>query len=79
MILLLIVLFLVLPVAGGLVVLSTASRAPEGYEDELGFHVIAASRQEAARPEPAGGPAGGAAAAVQPAHAGDLELPLGAC
>jgi hypothetical protein len=41
MILLLIVLFLVLPVAGGLAVLAVARRAPEGFEDDQGFQAIA--------------------------------------
>jgi hypothetical protein len=46
MTLLLIILFLALPVAGGLVVLFVARRAPEGYEDEAGFHGLAASAGE---------------------------------
>jgi hypothetical protein len=46
MTLLLIVLFLTLLVAGGLVVLSVASSAPEGYEDEMGFHGFATSAGE---------------------------------
>lgn len=78
MILLLIVLFLVLPVAGGLVVLSAARRAPEGFEDGRGFHRIAASREEAALPELGGDAVCGTAASVQPAPTADLELPFGA-
>ena len=46
MALLLIVLFLALPVAGGLVVLFVARRAPAGYEDEMGFHGFATSAGE---------------------------------
>jgi hypothetical protein len=46
MTLLLIILFLALPVAGGLVVLLVARRAPEGYEDEAGFHGFAGSAGE---------------------------------
>lgn len=51
MTLLLIVLFLALPVAGGLVVLFVARRAPEGYEDETGFHGFATSDWEERRLE----------------------------
>jgi hypothetical protein len=43
---LLIVLFLALLVAGGLVVLFVARRVPEGYEDEMGFHGLATSTWE---------------------------------
>jgi hypothetical protein len=46
MTLLLIVLFLALLVAGGLVVLFVARRAPEGYEDEKGFQGFATSAWE---------------------------------
>jgi hypothetical protein len=87
MILLLIVLFLALLVAGGLVVRSVASRAPEGYEDGRGFHVIATpAGQEpcldlVAEPVP---PNSGVChaevvAGANPARTPDLELPFGAC
>ena len=87
MIFLLIVLFLALLVAGGLVVLFAARRAPEGCEDGRGFHAITA---------PAAGEAGrgrttviapgdavlcraNAVAVEEPARTPDLELPFGAC
>jgi hypothetical protein len=46
MTLLLIVLFLALLAASGLVVLLVARRAPEGAEDEMGFHGFATSAWE---------------------------------
>ena len=87
MILLLIVLFLALLVAGGLVVLSVARRAPEGYEDGLGFHVIATSAgAEPSRdlvvepvPQDSGLCPAEVVAAADPARTPDLELPFGAC
>ena len=51
MILLLLVLFLILPAAGGLAVMSVARRAPRGRQDEEGFHLIAA-HEEADLPDP---------------------------
>ena len=87
MILLLIVLFLALPVAGGLVVLSVASRAPEGWEDGRGFHVIATPAAEEPRrdlvaepvPQDSGVCRPKVVAGADPARTPDLEQPYGAC
>jgi hypothetical protein len=87
MIFLLIVLFLVLLAAGGIVVRFGATRAPEGWEDGRGFHVIVASAGAEIRPGLAADFAGegtgiGSVAAGAPAEAArrsDLELPFGAC
>lgn len=87
MILLLIVLFLALLVAGGLVVRSVASRAPEGYEDGRGFHVIATPAGEEPRlalvaepvPQDSGVCHAEVVAGANPARTPDLELPFGAC
>jgi hypothetical protein len=87
MILLLIVLFLALPVAGGLAVLSVARRAPEGYEDGRGFHGVATPAGEEPRldlvaepvPQDSGVGRTEAVAGANPARTPDLELPFGAC
>jgi hypothetical protein len=87
MILLLIVLFLALLLAGGLVVLSVASRAPEGFEDGLGFHMIATPAGEEPRldlvvepvPQDSGVLRAEVVAGAIPARTPDLEQPFGAC
>jgi hypothetical protein len=85
MILMLLVLFLVLLVAGGLVVRSVARRAPRGCEDGTGFHLNTTLPGEETLPDLGLDPARGicrvghieAEATMESARTPDLEMPFG--